>query len=135
MNAQTPVCDFCSLPDVSWHYTTKDFGITTADYIFPDSPIVTIEDVPYVATEDIHPVRGVGHMAGTEWFTCDTCAHLIDAKDFDGLTHQVITTWIHNHSIPPESTADGLKDTLKQFYTAFFHQLAGPRQPYLDRSP
>ena len=124
------VCDFCSLPGVSWHYQTIDFGITTEDHIFPDAPIVTIEGVPYVATEDIHPVRGIGHMAGTEWLACDECAKFIDSKDVDGLIRQVMVTWVHTRSAPPGTAVEGFRDSLKQFYAAFFHQLTGVREAW-----
>ncbi|MDP3596953.1 MAG: hypothetical protein Q8S75_08180 [Nitrospirota bacterium] len=121
-------CDFCSAPDPRFQYRTTSFGITTADDIFPDTPIHLHDDIPYVGTDDVHPLRGTGQMISPDWAACATCATFIDAKDHHGLTAYCIAA-IPPQSLPPNTTPAELTDQYHLLFTVFFQNLRSARLP------
>ena len=121
-------CDFCSGQNPICRYRTRSFGITTEDDVFPDTPIHLRDDIPYVATDDVHPIRGTGHMLDPDWAACVTCATLIDANDHHGLTAYCLAN-IQQESLPPEITPAELADSYHLLFTVFFQNLLSPRLP------
>ena len=121
-------CDFCSGPHPIVRYRTRSFGLTTEDDVFPDTPIHLLDNIPYVATDDVHPVRGTGYMIDPDWLACATCATLIDAKDPHGLTAHCVAT-IPPQSVPPDATPAELTTHYQLFFTVFFQNLLSDRLP------
>lgn len=121
-------CDFCSAPHPIARYRTRSFGITTEDDVFPDTPIHLHDDIPYVATDDVHPIRGTAHMIDQDWAACATCATLIDAKDHHGLTTHCVNT-IQQQSLPPDTTPAELADIYRLWFTVFFQNIRSNRLP------
>lgn len=121
-------CDFCSGPNPICRYRTRSFGITTEDDVFPDTPIHLRDNIPYVATDDVHPVRGTGHMIDPDWAACATCAILIDARDHHGLTARCVDT-IPLQSLPPGTTPEELTTQYQLLFTVFFQNLLSARLP------
>jgi len=122
-------CDLCSDPHPIARYHTRSFGITTNEDVFPDTPIHLIDDVPYVATDDIHPVRGTGHLVDPDWLACEPCANLIDQQNLDGLIAHCLANFRISHPLPPDMTEADLADFCRYWYTAFFQNLLSTRLP------
>jgi hypothetical protein len=92
----TPICDFCSEPDVDWRYPARTF-------------------IAYV-------VAGfVGQSVG-DWAACTVCHALIEAGDRTGLLERSLSRLLEKN---PEMRSDGaaLREELAVVHRMFFaHQ-------------
>lgn len=116
-------CDFCSSPHPTVTYRARAFGITAESEVFPDTPVHVLSGVPYVATDDVHPIRGLGAMADETWLACPTCAGFIDAKNLDGLLRHCLDRFEREEMLPPDCPRNETEAFYRTFFTAFFQQL------------
>jgi len=119
------VCDFCNTKSVSSVYPTKPFYFTTDRHIFADAPITSIDGLPCVSTEELHPVHGTAQYFEAGWTACESCATLIDAHDHTGLVQRCYG--LHYGMASTDTTVFELYHLL---YLAFFKHQNGPRVPY-----
>ena len=122
-------CDFCSAPDQVACYRAKEFGITSSEQVFPDTPVYNIGGLDHVATDDIHPIRGFGTMAHPLWLACSQCSAFIDARNLDGLLEHCVTRSQREGMLPTNLPPQNIRHFYRDFFSAFFHYLQA-REPY-----
>lgn len=123
-------CDFCSASNPITRYQTHPFGITTSEDVFPDTPVHQIGGIDYVATDDVHPIRGTGHMVDQNWLACAICADLVDRKDADGLARRCSSSFRVSAGVPIEMPDDELLAFCRTWFTVVFQQLKSGRLSY-----
>lgn len=122
-------CDFCTDGESCIRYHAKQFGVTTDSQVFGDTPIYSIEGLPHVATEDLHPSYGIGAMLSQEWLSCRDCARLIDARNLEGLVARCIAQINEQPGIPGMPSRQEAEPLYRQLFMAFFHYVR-KREPW-----
>ena len=116
-------CDFCSDPSPTARYHTHQFGLTTPDQVFGDTPVYHIDGLSHVATEDLHSDYGMSAMMSPEWLACDACSRLIDARDLTGLLTHCLTRFQETGLLADPCRNDAMTAAYHQLFRAFFHYL------------
>lgn len=129
------ICDFCSAPNPIAQYQTHAFGVTTSDDVFPDAPVHVFDDVPYVALDEIHPVRGTGHMVDPTWLACGPCDSFIAHHNIEGLITHCFANFRIKANLSDEIDDTDLLQFCRSWYTAFFQQRVGPRDTFPPTQP
>jgi hypothetical protein len=97
----TPICDFCSDPNIAWSYAAGDFHI---------------------------PDMTWGSRGG--WAACETCHDFIEANDHEGLArHSVEQFFVYHKEIPDERAVRKLIiNHVRQVHAEFFKLRKGEAQ-------
>ena len=111
----TPVCDFCSAPDVQWSYPARDFIVRE------EGLVVGIGESELTAKEFI---LDQGSHGG--WAACPACSALVERGDRERLARRSAKRLIRTHPELGLSLRQVLPDVRRR-HDDFWANREGPR--------